>query len=101
MRSVFTEDLGTCYYTGRTDHTEVHHIYPGPCRSASTRYGYVLPLHASIHPNGAFCTLSPERRRYIDLQMRQMAQRHFEREHGTREQFRQIFGRNYLEDDDG
>jgi hypothetical protein len=97
IKSAFTDDMDTCIITGRTDHTERHHIFGAFNRKRSEQYGYVVPLHASIHPNGAFCSLSPEGRKDVDLRLKRIAQRHFELHHGSREDFIQEFGRNYLD----
>ena len=95
--SAFTEDMDRCYFTGRYDDVERHHIFGGIAyRKKSEAYGYVIPLHASIHPNGARCRMADHERTGLDLVMKQMAQKDFEAKHGTREEFMEIFGRNYL-----
>ena len=96
LTSVFTDDMDRCYLTGRRGHIERHHIFPGANRRRCELYGYVVPLHADIHPNGAFCKLSPVERRQVDHTLRQMAQRDYEIRHGSRADFIAEFGRSYL-----
>lgn len=91
--SVFTEDMDHCYFTGSAP-VERHHIFGGCRRKASERYGFVVPLRPDLHPNGvqADRTMAKE----IDTRLKQMAQGYFEEHHGTREDFREIFGKSYL-----
>ena len=97
LHSVFTDDMNTCIITGRTDHVERHHILGSFNRKRSEAYGYVVPIHATLHPNGAYCSLDREERTAMDLKLKQMAQRHYEEHHGSREDFMREFGRNYLD----
>lgn len=92
LHSVFTDDMDHCLFTGSAP-VERHHIFGGAYRSKSEKYGYVVPLRPDLHPNGA--QAGPQRKE-IDTALKQMAQRHFEEHHGTREQFRQEFGKSYL-----
>lgn len=95
--SALTHDMDHCIITGRQDHVERHHVFGGPWRGLSERYGYVVPIHAEMHPNGAFCRLNPDDRKAMDLRLKRACQKHFEREHGSREDFIEVFGRNYLD----
>lgn len=90
--SVFTDDMDHCYLTGMSP-VERHHIFGGSSRKASEKYGYIIPLRPDLHPNGAYA--GPERAQ-IDLKLKQMAQSHFEANYGTRDEFRNIFGKSYL-----
>ena len=93
LTSVFTEDLDHCIFTG-SPYVERHHIFGGSNRKLSTKYGFVVPLRYDLHPNGARAD-----RRYakdIDTHLKKMAQEYFEANHGTREDFIKVFGRNYL-----
>lgn len=93
LTSVFTDDMDTCIFTG-SHYVERHHIFGGSSRKASETYGYVVPLRYDLHPNGARAD-----RRYakdIDLHLKKMAQEDFEKKHGTRDEFRRIFGKSYL-----
>lgn len=91
--SAFTDDMDTCYFTGARP-VERHHIFAGVAnRKKCEEYGYVIPLRPDLHPNGVFAGKDAKE---IDKQLKEMAQRHFEEHHGTREDFRRIFGKSYL-----
>lgn len=90
--SVFTDDMDHCYFTG-SPVVERHHIFGGFNRNRSEKYGYILPVHPVYHPNGAQAGPGWQE---IDLKLKQMAQTHYEANHGTREDFIKEFGRNYL-----
>lgn len=90
--SAFTDDMDHCFYTGNAP-VERHHIFGGSSRKASEQYGYVLPVRPDLHPNGVFASTEGKAK---DIEMKQMAQMHFEANHGTREDFRRIFGKSYL-----
>lgn len=90
--SVFTEDMDYCYFTG-TAPVERHHIFGGANRKNSEKYGFVIPLRPDLHPNGVYAGQSAK---LIDLKLKTMAQEYFEREYGTRDDFRRIFGKSYI-----
>lgn len=91
--SVFTEDMDHCYFTG-TCPVERHHIFGGnPNRKNSEKYEFVIPLRPDLHPNGVSAGKNAAG---IDLKLKQMAQTYFEEYYGTREDFRNIFGKSWL-----
>lgn len=90
--SVFTDDMDHCYFTG-TYPVERHHIFGGPNRKNSEKYGFVVPLRPDLHPNGVHA--GPYRKE-IDTKLKQTAQEYFEANFGTRDDFRRIFGKSYL-----
>ena len=90
--SVFTDDMDHCYFTG-TAPVERHHIFGGANRKNSEKYGFVIPLRPDLHPNGVYAGQSAK---LIDVKLKTMAQEYFEREYGTRDDFRRIFGKSYL-----
>ena len=92
LKSVFTDDMDHCYFTG-TAPVERHHIYGGANRARSEKYGYIIPLAPHLHPNGVS---AGKNAREIDLHLKQMAQRHYEERHGTREDFIKEFGKSWL-----
>jgi hypothetical protein len=92
LTSVFTDDMDHCYFTGKSP-VERHHIFGASNKKHSEEYGYILPLSPELHPNGAS---AGKQAKEIDTYIKQMAQRHFEENHGTREDFRRIFGKSYL-----
>ena len=90
--SVFADDMDHCYFTG-TAPVERHHIFGGVNRKNSEKYGFIVPLRPDLHPNGVYAGQSAK---LIDLKLKTMAQEYFEREYGTRDDFRRIFGKSYL-----
>ena len=93
LTSVFTEDMDTCIFTGSTQ-VERHHIFGASNRMLSELYGYVVPVRYDLHPNGA--RADQRYAKQIDTHLKQMAQNHFEENHGTRTDFIRLFGRSYL-----
>lgn len=90
--SVFTDDMDHCYFTG-SPYIERHHIFGSYNRKRSEEYGFVLPLREDLHPNGVNAS---QYGKGLDLKLKQMAQEYYEEHYGTREQFMQEFGKNYL-----
>lgn len=90
--SVFTDDMDHCYFTG-TAPVERHHIFGGANRKNSEKYGFIVPLRPDLHPNGVYAGQSAK---LIDVKLKTIAQEYFEREYGTRDDFRHIFGKSYL-----
>ena len=96
-------DMNVCYVTGRSGHIERHHIIGQAYRTRSTFYGFVVPLLAEIHPNGARASdkeckkLTGMTLKELDLKLRQSCQKFYEEELGkSREDFIKEFGKNYL-----
>ena len=92
--SVFTEDMEHCYFTG-SPNCHRHHIFPGTRRKASEKYGFVIPVAAQLHEFGPD-SIHENPNRGLDLRLKQMAQTYFEEHNGTREEFRDIFGKSWL-----
>ena len=90
--SVFTNDLDHCMFTG-SPQVERHHIFGGSNRKKSEKYGFIAPLRPDLHPNGVFAGKDAKA---VDLKLKTMAQTYYEEHFGTRENFIQEFGRNYL-----
>lgn len=81
-----------CYFCGRTDWIERHHIFSGPYRKKSEKYGFVVDLchyHHNEPPDGVHFN------RANNLILKKMAQKKF-KQTGTREEFRELFGKSYL-----
>lgn len=93
--SIFTDDMDTCVITGRTDHVERHHIFGGMqgYRKKSEKYGFVIPLHESIHVNGAKCTADDWKA--LDQQLKRACQKYYIEHYGTRADWYREFGRYY------
>ena len=86
--SVFYDDLSTCCYCGSTYEMTKHEIFEGRNRLNSMKYGYVLPLclrcHRQLQEDDDFSD-----------KWQILAQKHFEENIGTREDFIKIFRRSY------
>ena len=93
LTSVFTDDIDHCIFTG-SNRVERHHIFGGANRKRSEKYGFVVPLRPDLHPNGVFADRSNAKA--IDTRLKQMSQRYYENYIGTRDDFRQEFGKSYL-----
>jgi len=93
--SIFTDDFTKSYATGRTGRIEIHHVFGGFNRKRSEKFGFVVPLLAEEHPNGAFCTLPSEERIQLDYWLKSECQRLFLEGGGTREEWYSEFGRFY------
>lgn len=95
--SIFTNNMDKCIVTGMTTNIERHHIFEGlqGFKSTSEKLGYVVPLHSSVHPNGAYRT--DPNWKDLDHWLKRKCQEHFiEVAHnGTRDDWYQIFGRFY------
>lgn len=92
-KSVIAKYMGRCYVCGNP-HPHIHHIFFGTAnRKISDKYGYVVPLcayHHNMSNEGVHFD------KYFDDYLKRMAQRHFEENHGSREDFIKTFGRSYL-----
>lgn len=92
LTSVFTDDMEHCFYTGNAP-VERHHIFGGSRKEASERRGFIVPLSPQFHPNGAHVCQAAA---IIDDCLKKMAQKYYEEHYGTREEFREEFGKSYL-----
>lgn len=88
--SVFYDDLTRCMNCGSEYQPTLHEIFEGRNRINSMKYGFVLPLclgcHRELQENTEF-----------NDKWKQEAQMYFETRIGTREDFLEIFRRNYLD----
>ena len=94
MKSVFTDDMDHCFFTGYP-YPHIHHIFCGSRRKISERYGFVIPLAPYLHEfqKGS---VHDNPNHGLDLELKQMAQRYFEEHIGSREEFREVFGKSWL-----
>ena len=86
-----------CYFCGSFDWLESHHIFSGPYRKKSEKYGYKVTLchnHHNEPPDGVH--FNKENRNTL----KRICQKHFEQNHGTREDFIATFGKSYAEDEE-
>lgn len=93
LYSVFTDDLDHCMFTGAAP-VERHHVFGGANRKKSERRGFIAPLRPDLHPNGVFAGKDAKD---VDTALKRLSQQYYETHYGTREQFINEFGRNYLE----
>lgn len=96
-KSIMQEDYSVCYLCGRNgygDHLEEHHIFYGKGnRDNSEKYGLKVRVCASrCHREGPN---SIHKNKLVRKMLEREAQMKFEETH-TREEFIQIFGKNYL-----
>ena len=105
MKSIFTTDFNVCavthIYRGAR-RIDIHHVFGAANRKKSTRRGFVIPLIAEIHPNGAFRNEAECKRltgrtlKELDNDLKATCQRYYERVYGPRKEFIEEIGRNYL-----
>ena len=88
-KSVFYDNLTQCCYCGSDYQVTKHEIFEGRNRQNSMRYGFVLPLCLRCHQ------LLQENKDFNDT-WKKKAQNYFEENIGTKEDFIDIFRRNYL-----
>lgn len=101
MKSIIQKDPDRCYLCGRSgtsaDPLDTHHVFFGPYRSKSERYGLTVRLHHfschifgpdSVHVNAKVC-------RTLQAEVQEKAMRHYGL---TAEDFIGLFGRNYVEE---
>lgn len=90
MKSIMTDNTSICFCPdcGRTA-TDCHHCFEGNNKELSEKFKLMIPLcrehHMELHVN-----------QEMNIYFKKLGQIAFEKEIGTREQFRTIFGRNYL-----
>ena len=93
------QDEKKCYISGRTDWLECHHIFGGPNREHSTKYGLVVWLNHYYHNEPKCCQNAylggVHFNKELMQQLRADGQRKFEETH-SHEEFMRIFGENYI-----
>lgn len=100
MGAMNTDDYKKCFLCSRNgngDRLELHHIFGGSRRKLSDKYGLVVYLCGErCHRTGE---LSVHRNAMTMDYVHKYGQRLAQKENGwTVEQFREIFGANYLDD---
>lgn len=94
-KSRITSNLNECYVCGTTANIHIHHIIYGTAnRRQSDKYGLTVPLCAHHHV-GDF-GVHGSKGRDLDQTLKETAQKVWEREIGTREEFREVFGKSFL-----
>lgn len=88
-----TWDAGDVCVVCGSPYVQRHHVLYGTGnRKVSDKYGYVIPLCAEHHIGGN----GIHRNRGMALHWMELAQQHYERHKGTRQDFIREFGRSYL-----
>ena len=84
-----------CYLCGSFRNVEKHHVFSGPYRKASEKHGMTVDLCASCHrgPHGVHQDAEQNKRLKAGFQGK------FEETH-SREEFRRIFGKSYIMEDE-
>ena len=96
-RSILT-DLPVCFICGDTRHLQRHHIYGNHAnRKLSEREGCWVYLCAWHHTMG---NNSVHQNREMDLRLKRMCEKRWIEENGTEEDFRKIFGKSWLTEED-
>lgn len=94
MRKSIVFPMDKCCICGSTSNLHSHEIFFGTAnRKKSIKYKMVAPLCAEHHEG----TKSPHHDAQIDLWLKQKGQEAFEKYIGTRNEFIDIFHKNYLE----
>lgn len=100
--SIFTDNMDRCLVTGieasegNRNGIEIHHIFSGTDRPRSELFGFCVPLHASVHPNGVRLDANTN---WIDLDhwLKRKCQEYFIEvaKMGNRDDWYRAFGRFY------
>jgi ribosomal protein L37AE/L43A len=80
-----------CWVCGSENDLQDHHVFFGPNRKQSEKYGFKVWLCYKCHIGNKGVHFNKR----LDIRLKQHFQRKFERDH-TREEFLQIIERNYL-----
>lgn len=98
MDSIVQKDRTRCFFCGMNANLEpldCHHVYGGADRKTSERYGLKVYLHHSkCH---IFGDDSVHKNAKIDRELKRFVQKKAMKHYGwTVEQFRELFGKNYI-----
>jgi hypothetical protein len=92
--SVFTDDLDTCLITGDSKATEaaieIHHIFGAANKTASERYGFIMPVRADWHTLASY---SLHQDMSLNIYWKRKCQDYWLEHYGTREEFINVFGK--------
>ena len=86
-------DEKMCFICETTLNLNRHEVFFGPNRQKSKEDGcwcYLCTSHHHMGPN------SPHQSKEIDLQLKRMCQRRWEKKYGTRDDFIKRYGRSWL-----
>jgi hypothetical protein len=99
MESIIQKDRECCFLCGMNANLEPldeHHVYFGPYRKKSEKYGLKVYLHHNkCH---IFGVRSVHQNAKVDKAIKRVVQKRAMKHYGwTIEQFREIFGKNYID----
>jgi len=87
------QDNKQCFVCAKPYDLHSHHICYGTSnRKQSEKYGLKVWLCVNHHTGAE----GVHHNRDFDIELKKIAQTYFEATHGTREEFRSIFGKSYL-----
>ena len=92
MKSIITKDFSHCFLCGRNGPLDIHHIFGGPNRPLSTKYGLIVPLCRNCH---TLSIHSVHQDYEIMDTLRKLGQEKFIEAYPDLD-FIKLFGRNYL-----
>lgn len=93
-KSILATQKGRCYLCGRYTNTEVHHVFEGTAnKKISEEYGIKVDLCPDCHRDGPHAV---HRDQEVMEKLHKLGQEAFEEKGGSREEFMEIFGRNWL-----
>lgn len=99
MKKSIIQNEKACFFSGRNDLLERHHVFGGKNRNKSEKYGLTVWLNHYYHNEppclGNMFMGSPHHDKEVDLYLKAVAQQKFEEKY-SHELFMQEFGRNYL-----
>lgn len=90
-KSIMADDMGKCHLCGSTRDVQIHHVFGGPFRDKSAKYGLVVPLCRECHegPHGVHMDAKKM------AKLREEGQRKFQEAHPDLD-FMAIFRRNWI-----
>jgi hypothetical protein len=93
MKSIIQTEK-ECYVCKTTRQLQLHHVYRGGYRKIADKLGMTvfLCLHHHTGSNEAV-----HNNKALDLHLKRLGQRKYEEVYGSREDFIETFGRNYLD----
>lgn len=94
MKTILDPGSSCCYLCGKTANLECHHVFGGANRKASDRYGLTVRLCHKCHnepPRGVHHNAMNQKK--LQRRVQRIAMRHYK---WSVEEFRSIFGKNYL-----
>lgn len=92
--SILTDDFDHCYICGVLGKPHMHHIFGGPLRQISEKWGFKVPL-CYRHHNDPSCREAVHFNANISRMLKAEVQKEFEKTH-SHEEFMNLIGRNYL-----